>query len=438
MRSGGILLLIASLGLAECGNIALAGSSSHITMNGASLTAQCDGAEPRTSYFSPTVLTRGSNLITAHLVGVSPTCYGLDLSVPCASADENLGRPKTLYCSFASESGESISTGPYEASYVSFDNGIVSGVQVVLHCETPAWSKIAALTGDAGKASLTLSIEHHGHGDTVELAFAGLAGGNQITILEDAPPSTPPMSPPPPSTPPLAPPHPPSLPVPPMSPPPLPPAPSLSCPQAEGWWYLAELEDDHGSVDDWPDDKAAIAAGFSRSGGYYIGNARLNDLPLARVQICVGAISGCSIDCQDIKQEHLGRQITDQWSNVPRDSAIPDDFKKMIACFTGQCEGDSYGSVGGQGYTAWFWNCNGNSGCATNTWGNAGVPNVPGWGNNGDKGAIGGHTDYEGRVFWHVWGSGVTMRAGTSCEIGSWSNCAVGPSRFQIRYQKMA
>ena len=82
--------------------------------------------------------------------------------------------------------------------------------------------------------------------------------------------------------------------------------------------------------------QASIASGFDNTNAYYIGNQALNALQLARVQICVGTISGCNVDCHDIKPEHIGAQISDGWSNVPSSADVPEDFKKMIACFTGQ------------------------------------------------------------------------------------------------------
>ena len=71
--------------------------------------------------------------------------------------------------------------------------------------------------------------------------------------------------------------------------------------------------------------------------------------------------------------------------------------------------------------------------CSTQAWGNTPAGTV--WGNNvGTASAIGGHTDHEGKVAWHTWGSGLTMRLTDACEMGAWSGCASGPSIFQIRY----
>ena len=213
------------------------------------------------------------------------------------------------------------------------------------------------------------------------------------------------------------------------------PNPGIVCPRAPGYSYLFELEDDR-SVDDVPDDISAIASGFYTHNAYYIGNDKLNELQFLTVEICAGtksAAGDCSVECHQIRPAEVGRQLTGTWASgtVPSKDAIPNDFKRMIACFTGQCPGDSYnGNSGDTSSNMWFWKCDGDSSCNTNSWGSvAGTP----WGS--DDGKIGGHTDSLGKVAWHTWGGGVTMRYRPDCEIGAWSSCPGGPNVFQIRYQ---
>ena len=214
----------------------------------------------------------------------------------------------------------------------------------------------------------------------------------------------------------------------------------MTCPHNGNYRYLYELEDDR-SVDDVPNTPEEIASGFSTSNAYYIGNTALNALNFLRVEICAGVKSGdgtCNMDCHELRVVDIGGQITDaSWTatKIPSDTSIPSNFKKMIACFTGQCAGDSYGGNSGDASSnKWFWHCNGDDVCSTKLWGM--TPAGTAWGNNAKTASsIGGHTDHGGKVAWHVWGSGVTMRLTADCEMGAWSSCASGPSVFQIRYK---
>ena len=232
--------------------LSLRGADSSIVMNGAMLQAQCAGNEARVAYLKDAEAVETQN-ITLYLVDVPASCYGLDLSVPCASAGEQLHRPKTLHCKFSTPTGASISTGAFaaEATYKMVNDAAV-GVQVYLNCIVPRRIELAALDGaesrQDGRLLVTVSVELH-HKDVTVLPFVGLADGDVIAVQESKP-----------AAPPTTPPAPPLLPPPPSPPPPLPPAPTLTCPRAPGYHYLFELEDDR-SVDDMPDDVSAIAAG---------------------------------------------------------------------------------------------------------------------------------------------------------------------------------
>ena len=101
MRAKGLILLICLAPSAILGSkLKLNGAGSQIRLNGAYMTAGCEGANARVAYFSPRISVAGGT-VKAFLAGVSGTCYGLDLTVPCASSGEiELERPKTLYCTF--------------------------------------------------------------------------------------------------------------------------------------------------------------------------------------------------------------------------------------------------------------------------------------------------------------------------------------------------
>lgn len=165
-----------------------------------------------------------------------------------------------------------------------------------------------------------------------------------------------------------------------MSPPPSPPAPppapramSAKCPHEDGWGYLFEIEDVDG-VSDLPNSNNEIANGFQYENSYYVGNEALDTMipdTGGTASICSGTthdtdgneVPGCDLVCVDIDDEpyrsdgsegRRGFVVEGGARNaggenqgiaaIMRAGAIPaslkalgSSFKKMLACFAGQC-----------------------------------------------------------------------------------------------------
>jgi len=220
----------------------------------------------------------------------------------------------------------------------------------------------------------------------------------------------------------------------PPSPPP-PAQPSITCTHHPMWDYLMEVEDDK-SKDDMPA-LSEIADGYSNANAYYKGNAFLESANLGLVELCAGVKNSggdsCQIDCVRLKETHLGAGIK---SGAYAPKGITSQYKKMIACFTGQCPGNAYSS-------GFFWVCPKGDDCDTRPYGWASFASTSpsSWNVPGER------TDYisgwgphscSGAICMHNWGSGLTLRVGTTDNIASNAAGAVHGKTldlWQIRYK---
>jgi len=111
------------------------------------------------------------------------------------------------------------------------------------------------------------------------------------------------------------------------------------CPHEEGWHYLLDYSDDP-SKDDVPDEQAEIAAGFSNSNAFYIGNAKLADLPIRAAQMCALASNArledgaCQWSCADLPDSS---EIA-RWPCSDSCNNLGSNQKKLIALLSGQAE----------------------------------------------------------------------------------------------------
>ena len=215
---------------------------------------------------------------------------------------------------------------------------------------------------------------------------------------------------------------------------------ATSCTNADGFEYIFVLEDDV-DANDLPDDRGAIAAGFSNANAYYIGNTYLNALDLSGsvVELCFGVKSGCQISCELLTADMAGLQITD--NKVVWPGATPaDNLKKVIAGLTGQSAAPQEGSswlVCGDPSTfsqcpAWV----SVQGTWGGTWSNCGGP-----ASSYTRG-ISAHTNTNSMdAAWHMWGCGITLWNSNSVapvnkELSMWTKSQAGPNVMQIRYKK--
>jgi len=111
------------------------------------------------------------------------------------------------------------------------------------------------------------------------------------------------------------------------------------CAHDAGWTYILDYSDDR-NVDDIPNSRAEIPAGFHHANAFYIGNDALDKLDIQEAEMCALASSeNCNWSC------HL---ITDGAYNPDANGCAPiqrfsTNTKKIIAALSGQCEGIAHG-----------------------------------------------------------------------------------------------
>ena len=187
----------------------------------------------------------------------------------------------------------------------------------------------------------------------------------------------------------------------------------MKCEQESGWDYLFELEDS-ASANDFTAD---LAAGFKSPHAYYRGNDFLEQHEFDEVQFCAGVSSEiCSMNCLPLHEAQIGHGIT---SGAYNPVGLSTNFKKLVACFTGQCKGNAYDS-------GFFWECNSVS-CDlrkdpynwANDWSDSQSSwNVPGSSSSYTSG-IGPHGCAGSKCPVHVWGSGLTLRISSLRNVGT-------------------
>jgi len=291
------------------------------------------------------------------------------------------------------------------------------GMAISIACPSPTFGNyfVKHVSTDSMAMPLRLSITHHGPNgaaNATTIPFADPDSG-LVEFTMSTPPTTPPPTPP-------------STPPPPLQPPPL----SLTCPQEAGWAYVYELEDDNG-VNDFPSTNDGVAAGFSTTNAYYIGNAALDSLIAntgAVASFCSGnsaaSDGNCDLDCVEFDSSYVtessittlggGSGIPDSWKSLST------SFKKMLACMTGQCQDSTLSTMA-------IFNCDGTS-IKTSM----------------DK-TFNGGVSYTCRVdlrmntaseMFHFYGCGLTMYRSNN-NLGMESCCVSCKTRdvFQVRYR---
>lgn len=186
-----------------------------------------------------------------------------------------------------------------------------------------------------------------------------------------------------------------------------------SCPDqqandaADGWLRVFAIYDDRGK-DDLPNSAAEIGAGFARENAFYIGNDALNELDILEAEVCAGAC-GQAMACRPIDASLIHSHVRESAPGM-----LNTDVKKMIGCFTGQCErGEGSCNLMAQGsYT----DCT--------------LFNGQGWSDSHACGCVSLYSDTD----WHVDGSGLSMkRASTGAEFGRWNAYQGDVNAFVIR-----
>jgi len=104
------------------------------------------------------------------------------------------------------------------------------------------------------------------------------------------------------------------------------------CRQAKGWTYIFDFTDKRGK-DDIPDGKGEIMKGFDTENAFFMGNRKLKQLDLAKMdtELCLASSSAACIEsCQPIS--------ANSWrNNSCKIKSFKDPIKKMIAILSGQC-----------------------------------------------------------------------------------------------------
>jgi len=195
---------------------------------------------------------------------------------------------------------------------------------------------------------------------------------------------------------------------------------SLTCPHANDWHYVYEVEDDPNQID-LPTNDYVIGDGFSNANAYYVGNDVLNGMAtIKQAQVCWGKKSDCTFVCHDLNAHNVGEAIRENRFGAV--SNLESALKKLIGCFTGQCS-----PVAGQDTYALgaFYEAHTESERCSNKGMNNGYSGQP-WGIPG-SGAytciVGPHNSHHPV---HYWASGHTMCRNGNMEIGGWSSCHHG------------
>jgi len=333
-------LAVAVLG----GILELSGSDNRIVFgsepDAAVLTASCTAKTPSFLNISPNKEVAPGVGVTVRLANVAHTCAGIaSLREPCVDGADEL--PPLFFCAWLDSSGSLLQQGEFNrlapvsaVRRLDVHGDRELGMLVSVTCPTPTMGDYfyQYISEDATTMSLRLSITHYGPSgaaNATAVQSATVAGGDMVEFLTAEPPSLPPPMPP--------------------SPPAAPPPQSRTCPQEAGWAYVFELESASNS-NDLPDSNAEIAAGFTYTNSYYIGNAALDSLIAdtgAEASICSGstASEGCDLTCITVDASQVGESgitavsagsgIAASWKSLST------SFKKMLACLAGQCHDSS-------------------------------------------------------------------------------------------------
>lgn len=212
-----IVLLLAC---AEAAQLELKGADSDISMNGAVLTATCDGtkssplvilAHPTDSQWASFYASGAASNTSVRLFirGVPTSCiHSTTLATePCHAHDTHV--PPLWHCTFAYADGaQSLTTGPYRTSMLSYGT---HGDEIFLECPLPPTSQVAGIAAgyafDGSSFNLTVGAAYGLA--PAPLPFQGLPDSNIFSFVGFAPPppAAPPSIPfpsmPPPSAPPM-------------------------------------------------------------------------------------------------------------------------------------------------------------------------------------------------------------------------------------------
>jgi hypothetical protein len=209
----------------------------------------------------------------------------------------------------------------------------------------------------------------------------------------------------------------------------------LHCEHNSEWEYIMEVEDDV-TVNDIPDSPIAIGNGYNNKNAYYIGNKALNALNIVEAEVCFAKKTTsngkfCGANCMPLEHKNVGGAL--KKNKFPHVESLESGFKKMIACFTGQCPPVSGQDSYSRGF---YYECHDASCRCSDRGFNNGYGGQP-WSIPHSGAYTCGVGPHNANFPMHFWASGVTMCNSASqgnYEIGGWSNCNHGKfNTMQIR-----
>jgi hypothetical protein len=110
--------------------------------------------------------------------------------------------------------------------------------------------------------------------------------------------------------------------------------PSHSCAYDKGWTYILDYHDNR-ELDDIPDDRNEIQAGFRKESAFFIGNAALENMAITKAEVCIVAeAQSCATSCIDMiaLQQYIASDV-----GCDVTSGLSTPVKKALGVFSGQC-----------------------------------------------------------------------------------------------------
>ena len=169
-------------------------------MSEVKLEATCAGAAtPTWLTVAPASVQRSAiesgsaSTVELRLKDVAPTCVNAAISTPCASHVASV--PPLFNCIWTGLGG-TVTTGPFSASYNEYltSSGVLLAVESVLSCGLPTATDFQSFGSptSAFNVALNLSVTHSGINPPTQIAFAGIAAGDRVTMINPPPPPPPP------------------------------------------------------------------------------------------------------------------------------------------------------------------------------------------------------------------------------------------------------
>lgn len=161
-----VLILMRILPLTTAGIMNIKGPDSRIVMNGATLSASCDGSATGVASTNASSWTQalGYVPVRVHLLGVQQTCVGSLPGAPCASAkDPDPAHGQHFFCEWskANQDDTIVVTGPFAADYAPIflteEGRELVGVYTYFDCRLPSMGAAVSIFGE-GAHNLTLEV----------------------------------------------------------------------------------------------------------------------------------------------------------------------------------------------------------------------------------------------------------------------------------------